>query len=114
MTQTFTRALLACSTLLTVSPGAFAQKAGDTILGLGVAVIAPRESLGPVSSTGPAAGPFSAATAGAKASLASVATVSESVLHMFTDHLATQLTLGGPPRVGIDLQLRYGPHPGAA
>lgn len=114
MTQTFTRTLLASSALLAVSPGALAQKAGDTILGLGVAVIAPRESLGPVSSTGPAAGPFSAATAGATASIDSVATVSVSVLHMFTDHLATELTLGVPPRVDIDVQLRSGSHPGAA
>lgn len=45
--QILTRSLVGCSALLLASPGAFAQKAGDTILGLGVAVIAPRESLGP-------------------------------------------------------------------
>ncbi|MCT9809549.1 outer membrane beta-barrel protein [Acidovorax sp. Be4] len=111
--QILTRSLVACSALLLASPGAFAQKAGDTILGLGVAVIAPRESLGPVTSTGPAAPAFNAATAGATASIDPVATVSLSVLHMFTDHVAAELTLGVPPRLDVDVQLRSGNHPRA-
>jgi outer membrane protein len=112
--KTLTGSLVACSALLLASPGAFAQKAGDTILGLGVAVIAPRESLGPVTSTGPAAPVFNAATAGATASIDSVATVSLSVLYMFTDDIAAELTLGVPPRLDLDVELRSGPHPGAA
>jgi len=114
MMKALTRSLVACGALLLAQPGAFAQKAGDTILGLGVAVIAPRESLGPLTSTGPAAPLFNAATAGATASIDSVATMSLSVLHMFTDQVAAELTLGVPPRLDVDVQLRSGSHPGAA
>jgi outer membrane protein len=53
---------------------------------------------------------FNAATAGATASIDSVATVSLSVLHMFTDQVAAELTLGVPPRLDLDVQLRSGSH----
>lgn len=107
-------ATVAASALLFASSAAMAQKAGDTILGLGVAAIIPRESLGPLQSVGPAAPLFNAATAGATASIDPVATVSFSVFHMFTDHLAAELSLGIPPKFTVDVQLRSGSHPGAA
>lgn len=109
-----TKSLFACGTLLLAASGAVAQKAGDNILGLGLAVIAPRESLGPLHSVGPAAPLFNAATAGATASIDPVTTVSFSVLHMFTDNIAAELSLGIPPKFDVDVQLRSGAHPGAA
>lgn len=112
--DTFPRILLACSTLLLATPAAVAQKAGDTIVGAGLAVIAPRESLGPLTSTGPAAPAFNAATAGATVNIDHVSTLSLSVLHMFTDHIAAELTLGVPPKLEVDVNLASGSHPGAA
>lgn len=109
-----TRIYAACGTLLLIAPAAMAQKAGDTIVGVGIAVIAPRESIGPLSSVGPAAVPFNAATAGATVSIDPVTTLSFSVLRMFTDNIAAELTLGVPPKFDVDVQLRSGAHPGAA
>jgi outer membrane protein len=100
--------------LLLACPGAMAQKAGDTIVGVGIAVITPRESLGPLQSVGPAAPLFNAATAGATASIDAVTTASVSVFHMFTDNLAAELSLGVPPKFTVDVQLPSGSHPGAA
>jgi outer membrane protein len=99
---------------LFASSGAMAQKAGDTIVSVGVAVIAPRESLGTLRSVGPAAPLFNAATAGATVSIDNETTVSFSALHMFSDNLAAELTLGIPPKFTVDVQLRSGSHPGAA
>lgn len=112
--HTITKAFLACGALLAAAPPALAQKAGDTILGLGIAVIAPRESLGPLQSTGPAAVPFNAATSGATVGIKHVQTLSLSVLHMFTDNLAAELTVGVPPKLDVDVHLRSGSHLGAA
>lgn len=109
-----TKSLFTSGALLLAASGAIAQKAGDNILGLGLAVIAPRESLGPLHSVGPAAPLFNAATAGATASIDPVTTVSFSVLHMFTDNIAAELSLGIPPKFDVDVQLRSGAHPGAA
>lgn len=112
----FPKILLAGTPLLLAATplAAVAQQAGDTIIGAGVAVIAPRESLGPLSSTGPAAAAFNVATAGATASIGRETTLSASVLHMFTDHLAAELTLGVPPKLQVDVRLRSGVHHGAA
>ncbi|WBY03135.1 outer membrane beta-barrel protein [Ramlibacter tataouinensis] len=110
----FPKILLACSPLLLACPGAMAQQAGDTIVGAGLAVLSPRESLGPLSSTGPGAAALNAATAGATADIDTVATLSLSVLHMFTDNLAAELTLGVPPKLKVDVHLRSGSHIDAA
>lgn len=109
-----TRVLAACGTVLLAAPCAMAQKAGDTIVGVGIAIIAPRESIGPLTSVGPAAVPFNAATAGATVGIDNVQTLSFSVLRMFTDNLAAELSLGIPPKFDVDVQLQSGPHPGAA
>lgn len=110
----FNKTFIACGSLLLASSGAIAQKAGDTILAVGVAVIAPRESLGPLRSVGPAAAPFNAATAGATVHIDNETTASFSVLHMFSDNIAAELTLGVPPKFDVDVQLPSGSHPGAA
>lgn len=110
----FSKILLACSALLLATPAAIAQKAGDTVLGAGLAVIAPRESLGTLHSIGPAGAAFNAATAGATVGIEHVETLSISVLRMFTDNLAAELTLGVPPKLEVDVHLRSGSHPVAA
>jgi outer membrane protein len=110
----FNKTFIACGSMLLASSGAIAQKAGDTILAVGVAVIAPRESLGPLHSVGPAAAPFNAATAGATVSIDNATTASFSVLHMFSDNIAAELTLGVPPKFDVDVQLPSGSHRAAA
>lgn len=112
--DTFPKILLASSALLLATPAALAQKAGDTIIGAGIAVIAPRESVGTLSSTGPAAALFNATTTGAAVGIKHTQTLSFSALHMFTDQFAAELTLGVPPKLEIDVHLRSGSHPGAA
>lgn len=100
--------------LLTLVTGVQAQKAGDNVYGFGIANIAPNISLGQLTSTGPAAAPFNAATAGATASSKAVNTLSLSWLHMFTDNLATEVSIGIPPKLDLDVRLASGNRPSAA
>lgn len=108
------RVVVACGVLWLAAPGAFAQRAGDTVVSAGVALIMPDESLGRLNSVGPAAAAFNAATAGATASIDSVTTATFSVLHLFTDNIGAEFTFGVPPKFTVDVQLASGPHPGAA
>ncbi len=86
-------------------PGyALALHAGDDILSLGVAAIQPDATLGPATSTGPLATAFNAATAGASADVSRETTASFSWLHLFTDHLGAEFTLGVPPKHEVDLR----------
>ena len=103
---------LALALGLTLAAPAFAQRAGDTILGVGVAFIAPSAGLGPTSSSNPtfpaeAAG-FNAALAGTKASIADATTASFSLLHLFTDNIGAELTLGVPPKLKVSLDVPVG------
>ena len=96
-----------------------AQKAGDNYLGVGVAAIRPDASLGRLSSSGANAAAFDAATAGASADVSHEATVSVGWLHLFTDNVGAEFTIGVPPRHDIDLAtpspFAGAPsHPGAA
>ncbi len=100
--------------LLSLATSSYAQKAGDNVLGVGIANIAPDISLGRLNSVGPAAVPFNAATAGATASSKAVNTLSLSWLHMFTDNLATEVSLGIPPKLTLDVRLASGDKPSAA
>lgn len=102
-----------------LAPAAFAQKAGDNILGLGVASIHPDLSLDPLASSGPFAAPFNAATAGASGEISHETTLSLGWLHMFTDQAGAEFTLGVPRRHTIDLATPSpfagaARHPGAA
>lgn len=104
---------------LGVATGAWAQKAGDNIVGLGLASIHPRLSLDPLTSSGPLAVPFNAATAGASGDISSETTLSLGWLHLFTDHVGAEFTIGVPRRHTIDLRtpspFALSPqHPGAA
>jgi outer membrane protein len=105
------------ATSFCVAGGAFAQKAGDTIGSLGIAYLSPDAKLGTLTSTGPAGAPFTAQLAGATAHIDGKSTLSMSVLHMFTDNIAAEFTLGVPPKVTVDLNTPNGAqttHPGAA
>lgn len=104
----------ACAAACAWTPPALALRAGDNIIGLGIASINPDASLGPLSSSGPAAVPFNIATAGATAHISPATTVSLGWLHMFTDNLGLEATIGVPPKLHVDVQLASGNLPGAA
>ena len=108
------RSIPAAVIVMTLASSVHAQKAGDNIVGVGIANIAPDVSLGQLTSVGPAAAPFNAATAGASADSKSVYTLSVSWLHMFTDNIATELSLGIPPKLKLDVHLASGDKPEAA
>lgn len=82
---------------------ALAQRAGDNYIGLGVAALRPDASLGRLSSSGVNATAFNAATTGASVDVSNEATVSLGWLHLFTDRVAAEFTLGIPPRHTFDL-----------
>lgn len=104
----------AAAILMTLASSSYAQKAGDNVLGVGIAKISPAVSLGQLDSVGPAAAPFNAANAGGSASSNSATTLSVSWLHMFTENVATELSLGIPPKLDLDVPLTSRDHPGAA
>lgn len=108
------RSFVAGAVLFALVSSVHAQKAGDNIFGVGVANIAPDISLGKLTSVGPAAAPFNAVNTGATASSSSVNTLSFSWLHMYTDNIATELSLGVPPKMTVDVHLTTSDHPGAA
>lgn len=115
--STFKKSALFSAALLVLAGSVHAQKAGDNILGVGIALIQPSASVGPLTSVGPAAGGFNAATAGTSVSIDSVTTATIGFLHMFTDNIAAELTLGVPPKLTVDLKTPNGgatSHPGAA
>lgn len=109
-----TLAAFAAAGLWTSLP-AQAQQAGDTIFSLGVARLSPDAGLNPVASSSPT---FTAALSGADAHIGGVTTATFGALHMFTDHLAAELTLGVPPTLDVDLTVPNGmppvSHPRAA
>jgi len=88
---------------------AWAQKAGDNILGLGLASINPDTSVGPVVSVGSdatsnaVAGAFNTANAGLRGSIASQITISASWLHMYSDNVGMDLLFGIPPKLTLDM-----------
>jgi outer membrane protein len=104
----------AVATGLALATSAQAQQAGDTILSLGAARLAPKVTLGALNSVGPASATFNAVTSGATASSNSVDTVSFSVLQMFTHHWAAELSLGIPPTMTLDARLGSTDYPGIA
>ncbi len=103
-----------------VSTGAFAQKAGDNIVSLGLASINPDANLGTVTSKSASAASAAAFTAqlkGASASVGSQTTLSFGWLHMYSDNIGAELGLGIPAEFTQDLNTPNGTvkaHPGAA
>jgi outer membrane protein len=111
--------VVAAATLL-VPTGAFAQKAGDNIVSLGLASINPDAKLGTVTSTSTSAASAAAFTGSLKdatAHVGSQTTVSFSWLHMYSDNIGAELGLGIPAEFTQDLNTPNGTaktHPGAA
>ncbi len=108
-----------CVVAALAAASALAQKAGNTYIGVGVAAIRPDASLGTLSSSGVNAAAFTAATAGASADVSNEVTLSVGWLHLFTDQVGAELTLGVPPKHTIDLTTPSpfagaASHPGAA
>lgn len=108
---------LACAALA-VTSGAFAQKAGDNIFSLGLASVNPDVTVGKLSSSGAAAAPvLQNKLVDASATADGVTTLSASWLHMYTDNIGTELTLGIPPKLTLDIATPNGTlktHPGGA
>jgi len=93
-------------TTLGVSSQAFAQKAGDIVGYLGVALIKPNASLSPLTTTSSSPAVTAGVTSqlnGATASIDSSTTVTLGALYMWTDNIATELTLGIPPKMTVDV-----------
>jgi outer membrane protein len=93
---------------------AFAQKAGDMIYSIGAAYIKPNASLSPLNSTSSA---FNTALVGSSASAKGLSTVTLGGLYMWTDQIATEVTIGIPPKMTTDFTTPAAttiPHPGAS
>lgn len=93
-------------TTLGVSSQAFAQKAGDIIGYVGGALIVPNASLSPLTTTSasaPVSAGVTASLANATASIDPASTVTLGALYMWTDNIATELTLGIPPKMTVDV-----------
>jgi len=109
----FVHSALTIAISLAAASGAQAQSAGDWILNVGIASINPSASISPMTSVGPASPVFTPALNGAKASIAKTTTQTLGILHMFTDNLGLEATIGIPPKMTVDVQLTSGAHPGA-
>jgi outer membrane protein len=107
---------LACAALVAAS-GAFAQKAGDDIVSIGYASINPDAQLGKVTTTSASAASAAAFTGqlvGATANVGSQSTVAFGWLHMYSDNIGAELTLGIPPEFTQDLNTPNGSVPSHA
>lgn len=108
---------VACAALVATT-GVLAQKAGDNIFSLGLASVNPDTNVGKLSSTGTAAAPvLQAKLVDASAKADGVTTLSVSWLHMYSDNIGAELTLGIPPKLTLDIATPNGTlktHPGGA
>jgi len=116
---------LAAATLCMALSPSWAQKAGDLILSVGAAYMKPNASIGPLTSvstdnTGAHNGTpntqayFNAATSGATASIKGTSTETLGAFYMWTDQIATELTIGIPPKMSVDVGLSSGTLAGAS
>lgn len=105
-----------------IATSIFAQKAGDTILGVGGAFISPNTGINQPVTTGNAVGLpllggataaqyFNSKLTGTTADIANTSTLTLSVLHMFTDNIAAELSGGIPPKFKVSLYLPNGSAP---
>ena len=115
--RTALKTVLACAALVAAS-SSFAQKAGDNIVSLGLASVNPDVKVGKLSSTGAAAAPvLQAKLVDASATADGVTTLSASWLHMYSDNIGAELTIGVPPKLTLDIATPNGTlktHPGGA
>jgi outer membrane protein len=111
---------LACAALVAAS-SAFAQKAGDNIGSLGLAFVNTRADVGTLTNTGPLSSVLNPYLVGSSATIGRESTLAFSWLHMYTDNIGGEVTIGIPPRVRQDLTVPLLPngfggpnHPAAA
>lgn len=105
--------IILVSAAFTAASGAFAQKAGDNLVSLGLTSINPDAQVGPL--TNSAGGAAQAAVDGATASVSRETTVAVSWLRMYTDQVGVELVLGAPVTLTQDLTTpATGAHPAAA
>ena len=97
--KTISKIALACAALAAAS-GAFAQKAGDNIISAGVATISTDASVGTLTHSNPGITP---ALIGTSATISEESTLSLGWLHMFTDNVGAEFTIGVPPTVTQNL-----------
>lgn len=110
MASIFKTVLLSAS--LAVASGAFAQKAGDSFVSLGLASISPTTHVDPL--TNSAGGAAQVAVDGATASVSREMTVTASWLRMYTDQIGVELSMGMPITLTQDLTTpATGAHPAA-
>ena len=107
-----TKITVACAVLV-ASSGAFAQKAGDNIVSVGLASINPDVSLGKMTTTGPGStgAYFTGKLVDANASVGNQTTVSMGLLHMFTDEVGAEFTIGIPAEFTQDMYMPNGSAP---
>jgi len=91
--------LIAAACVLTTQV-ASAQKAGDNFVYGGMAFSKTNSSLGPVTDSQPA---FAPQTIGTTATIESFNTAIISAVHMYTDNVGVELTLGIPPKLKADI-----------
>ena len=100
-----TKITLACLALLATS-GVFAQKAGDNVVNLGLALIHPNTQLASVTTTSTSAASATAFTASLKDATAHVDShtfASFSWLHMYSNNMGAEVTIGIPKEFTLDL-----------
>lgn len=120
MKNNYLRGIFFTVSLLSATTG-FAQKAGDTVLGVGWAFIHPNGSLGSATTTGggtipsgtyagyPEAAIFNGALVGASANIDKTSTPTISILHMFTNDIGAELSLGVPPKLTVNMAAPHNP-----
>jgi outer membrane protein len=97
-------------TLSLATTGAFAQQAGDWLANIGWAYVAPGAKLDSISSTEPYA---NYALLGASVRVGDEKTLQFGATYMLTDNVGTELSLGIPPKLNLDLTVPSGAHPKA-
>lgn len=105
------KATLIASVAVVAASSAFAQKAGDQIVSVGLASINPDAQLGTVTSASTSqasATAFTNALKDASANVNSKTTVSLSWLYMYSDNIGAEVTVGIPPEFTQDLNTPNG------
>ena len=119
--KTISKISLTCA-LLAAASGAFAQKAGDNIISVGLASINPDAKVGTLNNSRDAAAvghggvTYGQLLAGTTAKVSSETTISLGLLHMYTDNIGAEFAIGIPPTVTQDLNTPVlgSTHPAAA
>lgn len=114
MKNNYLRGILLIASLLAMTTS-HAQKAGDTVLGVGWAFIHPNSSLSPTNTTGGGPVPgapfngaqesaiFNGALSGANANIEKSNTPTVSILHMLTNDIGAELSFGIPPKLTVNI-----------